>query len=500
MIAVAVVLLAVAAAGAPEVIESDVDGRWEVAASFPGWLSAHAVLRGEQGDPEIWAVTTAPTQSKKPAPEAPALPPCPGAASAPPSATLSVASRGAGERYAVSSRPVDPGILRLAAVDLDRDGAAEVVAVRAGAIVRIDSGDPSADRTVMTDAAIADSTRVLAADGGAAVALVERGKLTIARPGDGGTFVRSHELTLPVDVRRSGAGWQVTTHQPELVAIGPAGDWILATEPRAFGTTRLRTSLVRIPVTGGAPVVEDCWSRLPSDEEVLESHFATVDDRPALVVLTKEAGKLALFAEKRLRMFFLQADRTRLGSSPALAVDSGANLWQQTFLSVAELDGDGKDDLALVYWKGLSGSSVSVEVYSRGDGEVFRRSKRSAVIEVPEGDREQVALDDLDGDGAPDLLVRSGGEIRMFRGLVGGKRAFAEHAESLALAHQPGGESRVSVEVSSAGTSAVRDGPAFAIDVERLAERDPAMVMVVPGDPARIAVVRAARGTGGRPK
>src|SRR4029453_8834912 len=91
-----------------------------------------------------------------------------------------------------------------------------------------------------------------------------------------------------------------------------------------------------------------------------------LDGPPALVIATTSAEKLSLFGEKGLRVYPLSTDRTRAGGAPSLAATTGINLWQQAIISAEDLDGDGHDDLALAYWKGLKDSIAALEIYPGG--------------------------------------------------------------------------------------------------------------------------------------
>ena len=51
------------------------------------------------------------------------------------------------------------------------------------------------------------------------------------------------------------------------------------------------------------------------------------------------------FGEKLLRVFFIEGDRTRLGKPPVLAVESHANLWQESQVAATDLNGDGRQDV-----------------------------------------------------------------------------------------------------------------------------------------------------------
>ena len=54
----------------------------------------------------------------------------------------------------------------------------------------------------------------------------------------------------------------------------------------SFGQSRVRTTLAAVH-PDGASSTTDCWARLPTPEDVLDSSFVFLDDRPVLVVTTR---------------------------------------------------------------------------------------------------------------------------------------------------------------------------------------------------------------------
>ena len=87
---------------------------------------------------------------------------------------------------------------------------------------------------------------------------------------------------------------------------------------------------VTVPVSG-----------LPEPEDVMESFHLVLDSQPALLVTTKEAGKLGLFAEKRVRLYKLEEDRSRAGRRPILAAVSNMNIWQEASAWVLDINQEG---------------------------------------------------------------------------------------------------------------------------------------------------------------
>src|SRR6185436_18348671 len=128
------------------------------------------------------------------------------------------------------------------------------------------------------------------------------------------------------------------------------------------------------------------------------------------------ADKLSLLGEKALRIYPLGGDRTRAGDAPLYAAVTGLNLWQQAYPVVYDLDGDGRDDLVLTYWKGLQNSIAAFEVYKGGDASGFAKP-RTMSFDVDGGEKAFMEFgSDLDGDGRPDLLLFAKRELLVFPG------------------------------------------------------------------------------------
>jgi hypothetical protein len=125
-------------------------------------------------------------------------------------------------------------------------------------------------------------------------------------------------------------------------------------------------------------------------------------------VTSTPARKLGLFDEKKLRVYLLGADRTRTGREPIFAVETRINLWQAARIQARDLDGDGRDDLLLGYWKGLKDDRVVLDAYLADGKGSFRRSPGVTSFELDGGDRSVLLYGhELTGDDRPDLLLRS---------------------------------------------------------------------------------------------
>ncbi len=191
----------------------------------------------------------------------------------------------------------------------------------------------------------------------------------------------------------------------------------LATEASADGARRARVSVVTVPPEGGAEVA-DCWVHFPSAEKLLESRVVVLGGEPALVATTRPADKLSIFGEKLLRVWPLRADRSRLGLDPVLAVESRMNLYQAAIPEIYDADGDGIEDLAVAYWKGIKDDRVVVDVYRGAADGTFRPDPDTSAFDVEHADR-SFALHgrDLDGDGVPDLVVEADPGLRVYSGV-----------------------------------------------------------------------------------
>jgi hypothetical protein len=118
-----------------------------------------------------------------------------------------------------------------------------------------------------------------------------------------------------------------------------------------------------------------------------------------------------------MRVWLLAADRTRTGKLPVLSADSNMNLWQDAHWFPRDVDGDGREDLVLGYWKGLKDSRVVLESWMQKADGTFTRGPAGAAFDVEEGDRSTIQWGaDADGDGRPDLLVIANGALEVHPG------------------------------------------------------------------------------------
>lgn len=318
----------------------------------------------------------------------------------------------------------------LALIDLDGDGDAEVAAGETGRLWSL--GPPEALEVPLPllhgDAVDLAAVRRLVDPRLARFPTAEVGRLRWYAPADG-ALVAAGSAALPVEARRRGGGLELRSPEPATMpgVDGAAPSWVAG--PEAHGDRRLRSVLIDPDgLLGGGPdgAAAEAWALLPGPERVASSQYVRIDGRPALIVFTHGADKLRLFDQKRVRVFFLSSDRTRAGSTPALAADTRSHMWQRAEAAVADFDGDGHDDVAVAQMKGMfDGEAVEIDTYrGLGGGRFERRPRQIRLKMEAPGWRWS---DDLDGDRLPDLIATSGDRVLIFTGA--GRRRGAALAE-----------------------------------------------------------------------
>ena len=313
------------------------------------------------------------------------------------------------------------------AADLDGDGADELLLVGTGTIqsLRANGGRLAAlgPEPLLSDPAI-DAASVGLPDAGLlpeGLRLFPLHTLGSVRfyggQSAGGPWTMALEEPLPVKASRQGEALRLRSPLLRQVGLAPGGGALLAAGPGHHGTERLRTILID-PSAPPGKVRTEAWSRLPEPEQVIDSSFGQLDGRPALVVTTRSALKLKFLEEKLLRLYFLdEVDRSRSGASPVLATESQANLWQTTVSALLDVDGDGRQDLVLGYWKGLKDSSLILDAYLRQRDGSFATSPRTTRFDVEGANRAVLGYGrDLDGDGRADLMLNAGARMIIYAG------------------------------------------------------------------------------------
>jgi hypothetical protein len=195
-------------------------------------------------------------------------------------------------------------------------------------------------------------------------------------------------------VAGSGANMRLVLQQagPRFVGHDAAGGALFTSAPVLAGGQRIGATLIVPGASADVPGQIEWWARLPSPERLIESFLRTLDGEPVVVVTSMPADRFSLFGEKRLRVLPLRGDRTRSGHPPLLAVETGANLWQDAQLFVYDVDGDGRSDLLFGYWKGLKDTTIALEAYLRREDGSFAPRPIKMQFDIEGGDRKQIGV------------------------------------------------------------------------------------------------------------
>lgn len=352
----------------------------------------------------------------------------------------------------------------LDAVDLDGDGFDELLLGIDDRIERLDGLD-GARRVVLADPALADGRPTLIGRRDAAAWLRLAGIADdryLRYEASSGRFVEVVSLATRTEVGRQGEGLVIWSPYvaPVPRAHDPTGP-LLATAPRVI-RDRVQVDLVRPNADDPALRRVECWGRLPAAERPIERFVRMLDGDPVAIVTTIPAGGLNLFGEKKLRVVPLRRDRSRRGVAPWLAVESRVNVWQPIEPQIHDLDGDGRDDLVLAYWKGLKDDRVVLDVYTRNRAGGFEMRPRGVAFDVKRGDRSFVAYGrDATGDGRPDLILAGDATLQLFAGTGNAARPVRRTATAAVPIGDPceGGDQSVEIGVGSAGANVRRGGP-----------------------------------------
>lgn len=188
----------------------------------------------------------------------------------------------------------------------------------------------------------------------------------------------------------------------------------LVSDPIRLDAHRLRVSLIDLEAEEEAQR-QDSFLRFAGPEDVEQFTFVHIDGRPAVIVATTRGDKLGIFEKLELRIFLLKPDRTRVGRLPRASLETVTRNWFRLEPRIVDFDADGKDDLLLIQPDGMGAGKLLVELHGgRGGGLLQPRSRRSKL------EAEGAAWDmssDFTGDGTVDLLLVSGGELRLHAGI-----------------------------------------------------------------------------------
>ncbi|HYU31518.1 MAG TPA: VCBS repeat-containing protein [Thermoanaerobaculia bacterium] len=287
----------------------------------------------------------------------------------------------------------------LAAVDLDGDGADEVLLGEPGKLFSLGTPDSISAPRLLLEASGLDLRRWRP---GASFQAAEMGRLRTWDLEDG-RLVPGLERALPVHAARERQALRLSslpvTLIPPLAAVGPEDN----------GKLRLRTILLS---SDGKQT--ETWSRLPERETVDSFRYALLDGRPVLIASTSDADKIGIFAKQRFRLFPLSADRSRSGQPPSLAFETASHRWFPVDPVLLDLDKDGKQDLVVLQPEGLGGGDLVIDTFfGQGNGR-FERPRRLKLNDLDA--RSWSFGKDLTGDGIPDLVTVAKTGLHLFAG------------------------------------------------------------------------------------
>lgn len=375
---------------------------------------------------------------------------------------------------------------QLQTADLDGDGEEELLLRRPGQLLQL----PSDGMAPLIGGPLGIAGKLHAPGGGApaVVTATSGGSLRLYSAGNGTMdWQETAAVALPTTGRVHRNGLSVRQAVPVYLGRSQDGKLLYATPPQAVRPRRLQVTLIALDPTTGEAQVSDCWAGLPGPERLLDYHFLLLEGRPMLLAETMPGDKLSLFGEKLLRLFPLEADRTRLGLAPLFEVQSRMNLWQDAHPMLVDVNRDGRMDLLVGYWKGLLSPRVALDAYLRQPDGSFRDAPRTTAFDVKNGEGSYLHYgDDLDGDSLPDLLLRRDQSWQLHTGLPSstGKKLVNRKGTTLPLQVEETVLTRVvEIELSASGVSrltAVAQGRPKFVDFGAAAGR--AIFLTWPGD------------------
>lgn len=358
-------------------------------AVLPGHLLGIATPRGSDGRRRLLALTT-PDDPKAPmAPEGPRA------------LYLIDPEQTGAPRRLLDGLPGKSNALD--AIDLDGDGAEEILLGEPGKLWTLGPPDAPAAPRLLLEASGFDLRR-----GG--FQAIEMGRLRTWRL-DNGRLVLETDQSLPVRAARERQALRLSS----LPVASIGGLDLKAIGPEENGKLRLRTILL-----GPDSQRTDAWAQLPGREKVDSFRYVALDGKPMLIVTTSDADKIGIFANQRFRLFPLTADRTRSGQPPSLAFETASHRWFPVDPILLDLDRDGKQDLVVLQPEGLGGGDLMIDTFfGKGNGR-FDRPHRLKLGNLEA--RSWIYGKDVTGDGVSDLVTISKTGLRVFAGTTDPKK------------------------------------------------------------------------------
>lgn len=414
---------------------------------LPGHLLAVALPRGADGRRALVALAS------------PDDPKAAGLPKGPRSLYLIDLERAGAPRRLLEGLPAEADAL--AAADLDSDGSEEILLGAPGIVWSLGTAEaPTAPRLLLEEPGIRLQWSH-ASENPPSFQMATVGRLRTWTAGNG-RLVPGPEQSLPVKATRDRRSLRLTS-LPVTAIRRQDGPPVLVAGPEASGKLRLSTLLL----ASDGPHTE-AWAQLPGPEEVASFHYLLLDGKPVLVVTTTDAEKLGIFANQRFRLFPLTADRSRSGQPPTLAFQTASHRWFPVDPVVADLDGDGKEDLIVLQPEGLGGGDLMIDTFfGQGNGR-FERPIRLKLNDL-EG-RAWRYGHDLTGDGVADLAVVTKDGLQVFPGTPDPRRALLDRKSrrSVELVSQPTITVTVGAGTDGVETSSTRTASLGSPQVEDL--------------------------------
>ena len=362
---------------------------------------------------------------------------------------------------------LSPGIDAIDAIDLDGDGAQEIVLGEPGHLYLVaDGGARSLDAPGWFDLLAPWPNKLRVPSKLPLLVTAQAGRLRCFAPA-GSALHQVCDQPLPMTAERETRGLFLQTPAVNSVARAENAP-LIAIGPQSVDKRRLR-SLVIDPQLPSGPAVPaatvaagstatapqsipnpfDAWSRLPTPEQVQDSWYFLLGGKPALAVSTVNADKLGIFEHQKLRVFRLAADRTRVGRGPLLAVETESPRWHDLALVAGDLNGDGNDDLVLIEPKGMDGKPILAQAFLGDAAGGLREAGNPSKLDL-----EGVLWgygQDVTGDGRSDLVAAGSDRLQVFAGQAPDRKGPISETASISIPLAVGERGQVLVQIGSNG-------------------------------------------------